>query len=357
MEIYLVGGAVRDELLGRPVVERDWVVVGGSERELLDAGYTPVGKDFPVFLHPDTGEEYALARTERRIGRGHRAFDCDTKDVTLEEDLQRRDLTINAIARDPRGRLIDPVGGLADIEARTLRHVSPAFAEDPLRVLRVARFAALLAGQGFNIHPATMELMAQMIRDGELEDLTPERVQGEVAKALASASPSVFFRVLDDIGGSAVLWPALDLRGLDRLDQLSSSREGADDRLAALLFDTPLDAALSILKRYRFGRGTQAFVEISRRLGEAFTRGNALGDAAVVDGLYAGDAFRQPERFRAVIDFLEVLTGDVSAGDWWRRALAETARVERQDVASDLKGPAIGEAIRAERERRVSRLR
>ena len=211
MDIYLVGGAVRDKLLGRPVVDHDHVVVGATPEGLLAAGYRPVGKDFPVFLHPQTGEEYALARTERKTGRGYHgfAFHADAA-VTLEQDLARRDLTINAIAEDEHGRLIDPYHGVRDIEQRVLRHVSPAFVEDPVRLLRVARFAARFAPLGFTVADETMALMQQMVRDGEVDHLVAERVWSETRKALGEAQPSAFLRTLRESGALAVLLPELD---------------------------------------------------------------------------------------------------------------------------------------------------
>jgi len=179
--VYLVGGAVRDKLLGVPCKERDWVVVGNTPEALLEKGYKQVGSSFPVFLHPETREEYALARTERKQGHGYHGFTVDfNPGVSLEEDLSRRDLTINAIARGPDEQLIDPFGGQADIESRVLRHVSPAFSEDPLRVLRVARFAARFAPLGFTVHPSTLALMSGMAASGELSHLVPERVWGEI---------------------------------------------------------------------------------------------------------------------------------------------------------------------------------
>ena len=201
MQIYKVGGAVRDRLLGRPVTEVDWVVVGSSAEEMQAKGFRPVGADFPVFLHPATGEEYALARTERKSGRGYGGFTFyASPDVTLEEDLIRRDLTINAMAEDEQGQLIDPYGGQADLSARQLRHVSPAFAEDPLRVLRVARFAARYADLGFRVAPDTLALMRQLAESGELQALTPERSWKEISRALMEHRPDVFVQVLRDCG-------------------------------------------------------------------------------------------------------------------------------------------------------------
>jgi len=202
VQTYLVGGAVRDKLLGLAVKERDWVVVGATPQQMLDQGFQQVGKDFPVFLHPLTREEYALARTERKNGKGYKGFDVfASPDVTLEDDLVRRDLTINAIAEDEHGQLIDPYGGQRDIEQKKLRHVSPAFQEDPLRVLRVARFAARFKHLGFTIADETYELLVKIAHSGELEALTPERVWLEWEKSLSTGDPDVFLSTLADIGG------------------------------------------------------------------------------------------------------------------------------------------------------------
>jgi len=209
---YLVGGAVRDALLGLPVKDKDWVVVGATPQEMLDAGYQQVGRDFPVFLHPKSREEYALARTERKSGFGYTGFSCyAAPDVTLEQDLLRRDLTVNALAQDADGNIIDPYHGLADLKSRTLRHVSPAFGEDPLRVLRVARFAARYAHLSFRIADETMALMREMTAAGELEHLTPERVWKETENALASRNPQVYFMTLRECGALKVLFPELDV--------------------------------------------------------------------------------------------------------------------------------------------------
>jgi tRNA nucleotidyltransferase (CCA-adding enzyme) len=208
---YLVGGAVRDGLLGIPPRERDWVVVGSTSEEMLEQGYRQVGASFPVFLHPSTREEYALARTERKQGHGYHGFSVDFHPgVTLEEDLARRDLTINAMARDADGHLVDPFGGKADLESRLLRHVSPAFSEDPLRVLRVARFAARFAPLGFSVHDSTMQLMRGITASGEVAHLVPERVWSEIEAAMSSAKPGIFVQVLRDCGALAVLLPEVD---------------------------------------------------------------------------------------------------------------------------------------------------
>jgi tRNA nucleotidyltransferase (CCA-adding enzyme) len=208
MQIYMVGGAVRDALLGRPVNDHDWVVVGATPEQMLAAGYLAVGRDFPVFLHPETREEYALARTERKSGRGYRGFVVETSpEVTLEEDLSRRDLTINAIARSPQApdTLVDPYGGQKDLQARVLRHVTEAFREDPVRILRLARFAARFTD--FTVAPETMALMRQMVAEGEVDHLVPERVWQELARGLMEAKPSRMFEVLRDCGALQVLLP------------------------------------------------------------------------------------------------------------------------------------------------------
>lgn len=211
MQTYLVGGAVRDTLLGHPVKDRDWVVVGATPAQMLAAGYVPVGKDFPVFLHPHTKEEYALARTERKSGRGYTGFECYSgSDVTLEQDLMRRDLTINAMAMDDNGRIVDPWGGRNDLEKRLLRHVSPAFVEDPLRVLRVARFHARYAGLGFEVAPETLKLMHELSSSGELEALVAERVWTETAKALSEKFPQAYIQTLRNCGALAIILPELN---------------------------------------------------------------------------------------------------------------------------------------------------
>lgn len=211
MKIYLVGGAVRDQLLGLPVKDRDWVVVGAEPATLLNLGYQQIGKDFPVFLNPKTKEEYALARTERKAGLGYTGFVCDfSPKITLEQDLIRRDLTINAMAQSENGEIIDPYGGKQDLDNRLLRHISSAFAEDPLRVLRVARFAARYHSLGFTIAPDTVSLMQELAESGELQHLTVERVWLETEKALKEKNPEVYFETLREIGALKVLFPELD---------------------------------------------------------------------------------------------------------------------------------------------------
>jgi len=219
MQVFIVGGAVRDDLLGRPVQDRDWVVVGATPKEMLARGFRPVGKDFPVFLHPGTHEEYALARTERKSGNGYKGFTVHSaRDVTLEEDLLRRDLTINAMARTPEGSLIDPYHGYEDLKKRLFRHVSPAFAEDPVRILRLARFAARFSD--FSIAPETMSLMRMMVANGEVDHLVAERVWQELARGLMEAKPSRMIEVLRDCGALQRLLPEVDrLFGIPQPEQ------------------------------------------------------------------------------------------------------------------------------------------
>jgi tRNA nucleotidyltransferase (CCA-adding enzyme) len=256
MQIYRVGGAVRDQLLQFPYSERDWVVVGATEAEMLAQGYRPVGKDFPVFLHPESQEEYALARTERKTAPGYKGFVVHAApDVSLEDDLLRRDLTINAMAMDGEGRLIDPYGGQADLQQRLLRHVSPAFSEDPVRILRIARFAARYAHLGFSVAEDTLRVMQTMVAAGEVDHLVPERVWAELHKALHEATPTAFFEVLQQCGALSVIFPELaalfgvpqppqhhpeidtGLHSLLCLQQACTLSERAEVRLAALLHD------------------------------------------------------------------------------------------------------------------------
>ncbi len=210
MKAYLVGGAVRDQLLNFPVKERDWVVIGETPKQMLDKGFKAVGKNFPVFLHPNTHEEYALARTERKTAPGYKGFVVHADpNVTLEQDLIRRDLTINAIAMLPDGQVIDPYDGQADIHVKLLRHISPAFSEDPVRVLRVARFAARYAHLGFSIAPETMNLMREMVNNGEIDSLVPERVWAETHKALTELTPTTYFTTLKECGALACIFPEI----------------------------------------------------------------------------------------------------------------------------------------------------
>jgi len=326
MKIYEVGGAVRDRLLGRPVADRDWVVVGGSPEAMLALGYRQVGRDFPVFLHPDTHEEYALARLERKQGQGYRGFAFDTgATVTLEEDLARRDVTINAMARDEQGNLHDPYGGQQDLAAGVLRHITPAFAEDPLRVLRVARFAARF---DFRIAPETLALMQQLADSGELLTLSPERVWRELERALMETHPERFVEVLRACGALAPLLPELAaLFGRPRLlpDQsavdagehlLENLERAAEAELPlpvrfALLAQTPVDDATqdghAFQQTERLCQRLRAPVALTEtalalvREQQVIRSACALEAEAVVTLLERVDGFRRPERLEEVL--------------------------------------------------------
>jgi tRNA nucleotidyltransferase (CCA-adding enzyme) len=261
---YLVGGAVRDALLGLEGAERDWVVVGSTPDEMLADGFRQVGASFPVFLHPETGEEYALARTEKKSGHGYHGFTVDFHPgVSLEEDLERRDLTINAMARDADGQLVDPYGGVRDLERRTLRHVSGAFVEDPLRVLRVARFAATFAHLGFEVHPSTMSLMHEITRSGELGHLAAERTWREIERALTTPAPSVFVRVMRDCGALQALLP--EVEALFGVPQPEKHHPEIDSGAHLLL-------ALDVAAGLSHGDAKIVFAVLLHDLGKALTR-------------------------------------------------------------------------------------
>jgi len=284
MKIYLVGGPVRDELLGLDVHDRDWVVVGARPEELLDQGYRPVGKDFPVFLHPQTREQYALARTERKTGPGYRGFDTMfSPDVTLEQDLERRDLTINAMARDEAtGQLIDPFNGQRDLQEKWLRHVSPAFVEDPVRVLRIARFAARFAPLGFRVAPETMALLREIAARGELDALVPERVWQETQRALEMPAPRVFFEVLREGDALSVVFPEVDaLFGVPQPEQWHPEIDTGLHTMmvldqAARLSNDPLVRFAALT--HDLGKGTTPTAELPRHVKHE-ERGVGLVDA------------------------------------------------------------------------------
>ena len=334
MQTYVVGGAVRDELLGLAVKDRDHVVVGASPEQMVALGYRAVGKDFPVFLHPETHEEYALARTERKVGRGYKGFQVfASPEVTLEEDLARRDLTVNAIARAEDGELIDPYHGVADIERRVLRHVSPAFVEDPVRILRVARFSARFSN--FSVASETMELMRSMVEAGEVDALVPERVWQELAKGLMEARPSRMFKVLRDCGALKKILPELDrLWGVPQppkhhpevdtgvhvmmvLDYAASRDYSLPVRFAALTHDlgkgtTPMDVLprhighedrsvnllRDVCKRLRVPNDCRELAHIVAKYHGKVHRVEEMRPDTLVRLLQDTDAFRQPERFR-----------------------------------------------------------
>jgi len=345
MQVYLVGGAVRDRLLGRDVTERDWVVVGATPAELERAGYLPVGRDFPVFLHPRTKEEYALARLERKVAPGYRGFSTEfSPDVTLEDDLRRRDLTINAMAEDGDGRVIDPHGGQADLQARVLRHVSPAFVEDPVRILRVARFAARYAPLGFRVADETLELMRRMVADGEAAALVAERVWTETEKALGESRPDVFIEVLRDCGALAVVYPEIYAlfgvpqpekwhpevdTGKHQLLALQAAvrlNGGVPARFAVLMHDlgkgvTPAavlpshhgheDAGVALVERLcarvRVPNHLRELAVIAARYHTHVHRAFELRSDTVLKTLESCDALRRPERFA---DFLLACEAD-----------------------------------------------
>ena len=395
MQVYLVGGAVRDELLGLPVSERDWCVVGATPGELEAEGYKRVGRDFPVFLHPDTGEEYALARTERKTAAGYHGFAFDTSEqVTIEDDLGRRDLTINAMAKDPDGRLVDPFGGARDLEARVLRHVSDAFAEDPVRILRAARFAARFHRLGFRIAPETLALMRSMVAAGEVDALVPDRVWKETETALRGERSRVFFETLRECDALRIVYPELDtLFGVPQperwhpeidtgvhvmmvLDQAEKLSDDLEVRFAALVHDlgkgeTDPDKLPSHPGHEQ--RGVVLIRRLSKRLpvprdcrelaivvAEYHThchRAFELRVSTILKVLEGADAFRRPGRFE---QFLITCEADARGrkgledrnyrqAELFRGALAAAMAVDTADIAARHEPERIPEAIRRAR--------
>jgi len=317
VKIYAVGGAVRDELLGLPVKDRDYVVVGAAPGDMIGLGYKPVGKDFPVFLHPRTHEEYALARTERKTARGYKGFQVyAAPDVTLEQDLSRRDLTINAIARDAQGRIIDPYGGAADLKLGVLRHVSPAFAEDPVRILRVARFAARF---GFKVAPATLRLMRAMVDAGEADALVAERVWQELAIGLMEAAPSKMFALLRRCGALARVLPevaaawsgrAQYARSRRALDCAAAAGHALGVRYAVLAcalagLAAPERELRRMSARLRAPADARDLALLALRHRGQIERGAKLDAAAIVALLQACDAWRRPQRFGLLLQAVE----------------------------------------------------
>jgi tRNA nucleotidyltransferase (CCA-adding enzyme) len=397
MRVYEVGGAVRDALLGLPVLERDWVVVGASADELLALGYRRVGKDFPVFLHPRTGEEYALARTERKTAPGYTGFAFDAAPtVTLEQDLQRRDLTINAIARKETGELVDPWSGRADLEARVLRHVSPAFSEDPLRVLRVARFAARFAPLGFTVAGATMELMKQIVAAGEMEALRPERVWQETVKALATERPDVYVETLRACGALRRVFPEVDaLFGVPQLERWHPEIDAGVHTLMALRMAAQLSCSETVrfaVLTHDLGKATtprdllprhhgheQRSEELLERLCERLPVPNRFRELAVLVArhhgtvhkaaelkpqtalrlILAADGLRQPGRFDELLLACEadargrkgLEERSYPQADRLRAALRAARGVDAGKVKAERKldGEALGRALHDER--------
>ncbi len=398
MKTYLVGGAVRDRLLGRSVGDRpgdrDWVVTGATPQDMLDAGFRPVGKDFPVFLHPDTGEEHALARTERKSGHGYHGFTFHTSpEVTLEDDLVRRDLTVNAMAEDADGTVIDPWGGQRDLAARVLRHVSPAFAEDPVRILRLARFAARF--HDFSVAPETAQLMREMVAAGEVDHLVAERVWQELARGLMEDRPSRMFEVLRDCGALARLLPEVDrLWGVPQradyhpevdtgvhlmmvLDMSARLQGSLAVRYACLGHDlgkgtTPPDVlprhighegrSAQLLKavgqRLRVPTDCRELADVVAREHGNLHRSSEFGAEAVFRLLERCDAIRKPQRFHEVLLACECdargrlgfADHAYAPGPRLRQALdcvlaVDTAAVSAQALALGLTGPAIGQRI------------
>ncbi|AKJ97285.1 2', 3'-cyclic nucleotide 2'-phosphodiesterase [Pseudomonas chlororaphis] len=396
MQIYKVGGAVRDRLLGIPVTDVDRVVVGATADEMLARGFRPVGADFPVFLDPKTGEEYALARTERKSGRGYGGFVFHASpEVTLEEDLIRRDLTINAMAEDDHGNLTDPYHGQQDLEARILRHVSPAFAEDPLRVLRVARFAARYAPLGFKVAEQTLGLMRQLSESGELEALTPERSWKEISRALMEDQPQVFIQVLRDCTALKVLMPEVDalfgvpqpeahhpeidtgIHTLGVLEQAARHSQPLTVRWACLLHDlgkglTPehewprhiahehkgLKLIKAVNERFKVPRDCQ---ELALLVGQYHTHGHRaleLKASTLLELLQSFDVYRRPQRFEEFIAACEMDARgrkgferrSYPQADYLRGAAAAARAVAVQPLLEKgFKGPELGEAIKRER--------
>jgi tRNA nucleotidyltransferase (CCA-adding enzyme) len=317
VKIYTVGGAVRDELLGLPVKDRDYVVVGATPEDMIRLGYKPVGKDFPVFLHPKTHEEYALARTERKTARGYKGFQVyAAPDVTLEQDLSRRDLTINAVARDEQGRLIDPYGGAEDLKRGILRHVSPAFAEDPVRILRAARFAARF---GFRLAPATLRLMRAMVEAGEADALVPERVWQELAIGLMEAAPAKMFDLLGSCGALARVLPELaaawEIRGRyahsrRALDFAAARDYALEVRYAGLAcalagLAAPENELRQMSTRLRTPADARDLALLALRHGDVIRAGAKLDPERIVALLQECDAWRRPARFEQLLQAVE----------------------------------------------------
>jgi len=361
METYLVGGAVRDELLGYPFTEKDWVVVGARAEDLLAQGYTPVGKDFPVFLHPESKEEFALARTERKQGHGYTGFAVHADpDVTLEEDLRRRDLTINAMARDPDGHLIDPYGGQRDLAARVLRHVSAAFVEDPLRVLRTARFAARYHQLGFTVAAETLALMGEIVARGELAHLPAERVWVETEKALREADPAVYFAVLEACGALPALAPEFGGRSEAARGQLAAAARTSDDsalRFAALVYGLPPAALDSLCERLKVPRRHRELALLLAAQAARAARARELPAEELLQLLEAAGALRDHGRFEEFIEGAAALADGTFPGGYLQRARDRVRDVSAAPfVAEGLTGKAIGKAMEAERIRRLEAL-
>ena len=372
LQLFEVGGAVRDALLGLPSSDRDWVAVGATPEQLLALGYRPVGRDFPVFLHPQTGDEVALARTERKSAPGYRGFNFHAApEVTLEQDLARRDLTINAMARAADGHLIDPFGGERDLRAGVLRHVSPAFVEDPVRLLRVARFAARF--HSFSIAPETMALLRRMVVDGEVDALVAERVWQELARGLMEARPSRMLEVLRDSGALARLLPGVWLGVLPSvqpdeelrrvLDTCGSKQAPLAVRFACLVHDA--DDGPAIAERWRVPSECKELALLLARERGAIQQSRELDAHGAMQLLQRCDALRRPQRFADLLQAVQCLEGDAAHsidsidGAKLLAALAAAQAVDseaasRQAMAEGAGGAAIGVAVQAARERAIA---
>ena len=352
MKVYTVGGAVRDELLGLPVKDRDHVVVGATPEAMVKLGFKPVGREFPVFLHPRTREEYALARTERKVARGYHGFEFyAAPDVTLEQDLARRDLTINALARDESGTVVDPFNGQADLQAGILRHVSPAFAEDPVRILRVARFAARY---GFAVASETLALMRRMVETGEADALVPERVWQEISRGLMEKQPSRMFRVLRECGALARVAPEIDRliehSGADTLTALDAvaGQEGSlEMRFAALARDLDPLAVEALAGRLKAPAACRELAMLAARHGNLIADAMQLDADALLDVLDGTDAWRRPQRFSELV--AAALAAEPEAGPV--QALLE--RVVQAGMAVDAGGIAREAATATEIKQRL----
>jgi tRNA nucleotidyltransferase (CCA-adding enzyme) len=355
MKIYLVGGAVRDALLGLPMKERDWVVTGSTPAEMLNKGYRQVGKDFPVFLHPETNEEYALARLERKTGRGYTGFNFDASAaVTLEEDLLRRDLTINAIAQEADGKnYIDPFHGRADLDKKILRHVSPAFVEDPVRVLRIARFSARFADLGFTIAPETLDLMKAMVTSGEIDSLVAERVWKELERALAEKNPEEFFHVLENCGALNILFPAIKKNAIGLLQNIARLTDDVEIRFAALMYYLSPVQIKDLCAHYRAGSAYRDLALLVAQHYSAIVNANNLSAAELLNLFQTTDAFRRAERFQKGLSACATIAAACAQSFDPVRLLEIYQSVKKMDFASadypELKGKEIGDFITIQR--------
>lgn len=361
MEIYLVGGAVRDQLLNFPVKEKDWVVVGATPENLSEQGFRPVGKDFPVFLHPETGEEYALARTERKTQPGYQGFVFHTDtNISLEEDLKRRDLTINAMAKDDTGNIIDPYKGQQDLQKRCLRHISDAFMEDPVRVLRTARFAARYHHLGFHLADETNTLMQKMVSQGEVEHLVAERVWQEFAKSLTEKSPAVFLQVLEDCQALAVIFPELKTnpQSIDTLIKISEVSDKPELRFAGLCAALTTEQVKNFCQRLGLANTYKELAILVNQYQQAIKQSADLDAASIARCLKQADAIRKPERFKNLLVTTAAIHKNKTSVDiieFWQAALKVFQQINPQQLmAEGLEKAALGQAIEQQRIQQIS---